>query len=197
MDESSQAIAALLSRVRARDAASAEALVEALYPAVIAVVERRRPRSVDAEDIAQEVFLKFFQHFDGFRGGEMALVAWVRRIAFTTCLNHHRARKARPELRWADLPEAQQLALEASKAEGATLSPAEQASGRDLLEALLSQLPPRERSLVELVDVEQRSWQEVKALTGWSAVNIRVRLFRARRKLRAVFGELMKDHESP
>jgi RNA polymerase sigma-70 factor (ECF subfamily) len=197
MDESSQAIAALLPRVRARDAASAEALVEVLYPVVIAVVERRRPRSMDAADIAQEVFLKFFQHFDGFRGGEMALVAWVRRIAFTTCLNHHRARKARPELRWADLPAAQQLALEASQADGTTPSPAEQAAGRDLLEALLSQLPPRERSLVELVDVEQRSWQEVKALTGWSAVNIRVRLFRARRKLRAVFGELMKDHESP
>ena len=196
MDESSQAVAVLLPRVRARDAASAEALVEALYPAVIAVVERRRPRSVDAEDIAQEVFLKFFQHLDGFRGGETALVAWVRRIAFTTCLNHHRARKARPELRWADLPEEQQLALEASQADRATPSPAEQAGGRDLLEALLSQLPPKQRLLVEMVDVEQRGWQEVKALTGWSAVNIRVRLFRARRKLRAVFAELMKDHES-
>ncbi len=195
MDESNQAVAVLLPRVRAREAAAAEALVELLYPAVMAVVERRRPRSVDAEDIAQEVFGKLFQHLDGFRGGAPELGAWVRRTAFTTCLNHHRWRKSRPELRWADLPEEQLAALEAVHADTAATSPAEQAGGRDLIETLLAQLPPKERLLVEMVDVEQRGWEEVKALTGWSAVNIRVRLFRARRKLRRIFNELLKSDE--
>lgn len=195
MDESSQAIAALLPGARARDAAAAGALVAALYPVVMAVVERRRPRSVDAEDLAQEVFLKLFQHLDDFRGGGPELIAWSRRTAFTTCLNQHRRRKSRPELRWADLSDDQVAALEAVHAATADPTPAEQAGGRDLIEALLSRLAPKERLLVELVEIEQRGGEEVQALTGWSAVNIRVRLFRARRKLRRLFGELVKEHE--
>lgn len=195
MDESNQAIAALLPRVRARDAAAAEALVAALYPVIIAVVERRRPRSVEAADITQEVFLKLFRNLDQFRGGAPELEAWTRRTAFTTCLNLHRRRKSRPELRWADLSEDQVAALDTVNAEAADPSPAEQAGGHDLLEALLSQLSPKERWLVEMVDVEQCGWEEVKAVTGWSAVNIRVRLFRARQKLRHVLGKLLKEHE--
>ena len=195
MDASSQAIATLLPRVRARDAAAAEALVEALYPVVIPVIERRRPRDVEANDIAQEVVLKLFTHLDDFRGDGPALLAWARRTAFTTCLNHHRRRKTRPELRWADLSEEQQAAVEATGADPHEPSPAERASARDLLETLLAQLPPKDRLLVQMVEIDQCPWDEVQALTGWSAVNIRVRLFRARRRLRRVLGPLLHDHE--
>lgn len=195
MDESNQAIAALLARARTRDAPAAEALVNCLYPAVMTVVERRRPRAVDAEDIAQEVFLKMFQHLDGFRGGPLELEAWLRRTAFRACLDHHRRLKCRPELRWADLSEDQLAALNAINAADADPSPADQAGSRDLVAALLSGLSPKDRLLVEMLDMERRGWEEVRELTGWSAVNIRVRLFRARRKLRGILAALLEHDE--
>lgn len=195
MDESNQALDALLARARTRDAAAAEALVTALYPTVMAVVGRRRPRSVDAEDIAQEVFLKMFQCLETFRGGPRQLEAWLRRTAFTTCVSHHRYQKCRPELRCADLSEDQLTALQAISKSDADLSPAEQAGARDLVEALLSRLSPKDRSLIEMVDLEQRDWGGVKEITGWSAVNIRVRLCRARRKLRRILAELTQQHD--
>jgi len=48
-----------------------------------------------------------------------------------------------------------------------------------------------------LLELEQRPLDEVQQLTGWSRINIRVRLHRARRKLRRALARLLKDHELP
>ncbi|MGC8989852.1 MAG: RNA polymerase sigma factor, partial [Verrucomicrobiia bacterium] len=184
MDDANQALAALLSRARARDAAAAEALVAAFYGAVMAVVERRRPKSVDAGDIAQEVFLKMFQRLDDFRGGPSELEAWLRRTAFRTCLDHHRRQRSRPEVRWADLSEDERAALDAIGRGDTDYSPAERAGGRELVDLLLSSLSAKERLLIEMLNLENRGMEEVQQLTGWSEINIRVRVYRARRRLR-------------
>jgi RNA polymerase sigma-70 factor (ECF subfamily) len=191
MDDANQGLAALLSRARARDAVAAEALVSAFYGVVMAVVERRRPRSVDAEDIAQEVFLKMFQRLDDFRGGPRELEAWLRRTAFRTCLDHHRYHRSRPEVRWADLSEDERAALNALGRGDTDFSPAEWVGGRELVDLLLSHLSAKERLLIEMINLENRAMAEVKELTGWSEINIRVRVYRARRKLRRVLTALM------
>jgi len=141
------------------------------------------------------VFLKIFTNLDGFRGPASSLEAWARRIAFRTCLNQLRHQRSRPELRWADLSEEQVEALDSVVLVGREPDPGQQASARELLGALLAQLPPKERTLLELLELEQRSLDEVQRLTGWSRVNIRVRLHRARRKLRRALARLLKDHE--
>ena len=188
---------ALLERTRQRDPAAAEALVEFLHPAVMAVIHRRLPRGTDPQDLAQDVFLKIFVNLDGFRGSATSLEAWARRIAFRTCLNQLRRQRSRPELRWADLPEEQVEMLESVVLVSHEPDPGQQASARELLGALLAQLPPKERTLLELLELEQRSLDEVQQLTGWSRINIRVRLHRARRKLRRALARLLKDHEQP
>ncbi|MCX8107557.1 MAG: sigma-70 family RNA polymerase sigma factor [Verrucomicrobiae bacterium] len=196
MDESELALTTLLARARARDPAAAEELVSVLYPVVMAVVERRRPRSVEAEDIAQEVFLRMFCHLDKFRGGPRELEAWLRRTAFRVCLDHHRYLESRPEIRWVDLTEEQRNALDAIYRGNGNPTPAEVACARDLVNALLSGLTAAERSLVEMVQLEKLDMEKVQQITGWSMVNIRVRMFRARRKLRRMLAKLLSDHES-
>jgi RNA polymerase sigma-70 factor (ECF subfamily) len=187
----------LLDRARQRDPAAAEALVDHLYPAVIAVVRRRLPRGTDEQDLAQEVFLRIFSHLDSFRGDASSLEAWARRIAFTTCLNALRHRHRRPECHWTDLSPGEQQALEASTLATDPPTPDQGLGARELLDRLLSTLDPADRSLIEWVDLEQRTPAEVRELSGWSAVNIRVRLFRARRKLRQALAQLQEPHESP
>ncbi len=186
---------ALLARTRQRDPEAAAALVEFLYPAVMAVIQRRLPRGVDPRDLAQDVFLRMFTHLDGFRGSAASLEAWARRIAFRTCLNQLRRQRARPELRWADLPEEQADLLDSVLLVGHEPDPGQQAAARELLGTLLAQLPPKERTLIQLLELEQRTLDQVQELTGWSRVNIRVRLHRARAKLRRALARLLKTHE--
>jgi RNA polymerase sigma-70 factor (ECF subfamily) len=186
---------ALLHQVRRRDSDAATRLVERLYPVVMAVVHRRRPRNADPEDMAQEVFLKLFAGLPAYRGGGASLEAWARRIAFTTCLNQIRHEQRRPELRWTDLTEPQAATLEALSADDSNATAADTVAARDLVQVLLNQLPAPERLLLELIDLEQRPLDEVRTLTGWSAVNIRVRCFRARRRLRRLLQRLQPHHE--
>ena len=197
MDDTTKDLDALLAAVRAGDADAATLLVERLYPVVMAVVHRRRPATASVEDMGQEVFLKLFAGLPTFRGGGASLEAWARRIAFTTCLNQLRHEARRPELRWADLGEEQAACVESLLQTEAPSEPRHRAAARELVAVLLRQLPAAERLLLELIDLEERPMADVCRLTGWSAVNVRVRCFRARRRLRHALKQLLKEHERP
>ena len=68
------------------------------------------------------------------------------------------------------------------------------ASARELVDHLLSQLPADDRLVISLLDLEQRSVREIASLTGWSVTLVKVRAFRARRKLRKLT-EAFKEQE--
>src|SRR5476651_1253680 len=105
-------LAGCLDRVRKRDQQAARELVEHLHPLVIRIVRSHLPRRVLEEDLAQEVFLKMFTRIDQYKG-EVPFTHWVSRIAVTTCIDHLRAQKRRPEFRWADLSEGEADVLDA------------------------------------------------------------------------------------
>jgi RNA polymerase sigma-70 factor (ECF subfamily) len=59
---------------------------------------------------------------------------------------------------------------------------------------LLSQLPSEDRLVISLLDLEERSVKEIAAITGWSVSLVKVRAFRARRKLRKL-AAVIKERE--
>ena len=181
----------LLPQVRARDEAAARELVEALYPVVARVVRAHLPRRDDPEDLMQEVFLKMFSKLDQFRGA-VPFEHWVSRIALTTCFDHFRRQRARPELRWADLPEEQQTVLETVSG-GEEPADADAPQAMALLGRLLDQLPQLDAWLIREVDLKERSLADVCSETGWNGGAARVRLFRARRRLQALYNKLDKQ----
>jgi len=191
MADSGPDVAALLARVRRRDEDSARALVEHLYPLVLKIVRAHLPRRVAEEDLAQDIFLKMFTHLDQFRGG-VPFEHWVARIAVTTCLDQLRAQRRRPELRWADLGEAETDVLEAVLSRGEDAHPAQALAAREIVGRLLERLSPADRLVVTLLDLEDRSLAEIRSMTGWNETLIKVRAFRARRKLRKLLNELEK-----
>jgi RNA polymerase sigma-70 factor (ECF subfamily) len=190
-DSGTDDLSALLPRVRRRDEHAARALVERLYPLVLKIVRAHRPRRVAEEDLAQDIFLKMFAHLDQFRGG-VPLEHWVARIAVTTCLDQLRAQRRRPELRWADLSETETEVLEAVLMRGEDAHPAQGLAAREIVGRLLEQLAPADRLVITLLDLEGRSLAEIRALTGWNETLIKVRAFRARRKLKKLLNELEK-----
>ncbi|MBM3858448.1 MAG: sigma-70 family RNA polymerase sigma factor [Verrucomicrobia bacterium] len=174
--------------IHSRDQAAARRLIATLYPDVIAIIRRRLPRRVAEEDLAQEVFARFFERL-GEYDGRAPVSHWIARIAVNRCIDHLRAEKRRPELRWADLTETEADALTATLA--SEDPPASDA--HELAVKLLDLLGPEDRLVVTMLDLEGHSVTEVREATGWHEGAIRIRAFRARRKLRKEILKLEKQ----
>jgi len=187
--------AGCLERVRARDQAASRQLVEQLYPQVIRIVRSHLPRRVAEEDLAQEIFLKMFTRLEQYQGA-VPFPHWVSRIAVTTCIDQLRAQKRRPEFRWADLPEEQADVLDNVMTDQRDTAPGEALAARELVDKLLGQLKPEDQMVVRMLDLEQKTLAEISALTGWNQTLIKVRAFRARRKLQKLFKDLQQQEKS-
>lgn len=167
---------------RSEDAA--QILVDGLYPQIIAIVRRHLPFRMDEDDLAQEVFVKLFTGLHLYNAQGWPLENWVSRVTLNVCRDHLRRRACRPELRWADLGEGEQRAVEAVLLSRDAPPEALADDARRLLHKLLDTLAANDRLVVTLIDIEEKSPTEVAALTGWSRVLVNVRSFRARRRLR-------------
>ena len=183
MAEAALDVAQCLKQVRGGDDDAARRLVEHLHPLVMKIVRAHRPRRLAEEDLAQDIFLKVFERLEQYRGG-VPFEHWVSRVAVTTCLDALRAQRRRPELRWADLTENEGAALDAVLKSKTDAHPADAMSAREVVGKLLEQLNAEDRLVVTMMDLEEKSVAEVRELTGWNETLIKVRAFRARRKLR-------------
>ena len=188
-------VAGCLTLVRAGDQRAARELVEHLFPLVIRIVRSHLPRRVAEEDLAQEVFLKMFSRLAQYQGA-VPFTHWVSRIAVTTCIDHLRAQKRRPEFRWADLSESEADVLDAVLTNERDVPANDALAATELVQKLLGQLKPDDQLVLRLLDLEQKTIAEIAALTGWSQSLIKVRAFRARRKLQKLFLELRKKERS-
>jgi RNA polymerase sigma factor (sigma-70 family) len=184
-----------LERVRRRDQTAARQLVEHLYPLVIRIVRSHLPRRVAEEDLAQDIFLKMFTRLAQYQGN-VPFSHWVSRIAVTTCIDQLRAQKRRPEFRWADLSESEAEVLDNVLTDERDTTPGDALAARELVHKLLGQLKPDDRLVIQLLDLDQKTIAEISAQTGWNQTLVKVRAFRARRKLQKLFQELQSKEKS-
>jgi RNA polymerase sigma-70 factor (ECF subfamily) len=181
MDDSDPS--ALVEAALRHDDEAARELVRRLYPLVAKIVRGHRPRRTSEEDLCQMILIKMFQKLNQF-SAKVPLEHWVSRIAVNTCLNQIASEKVRPELRHADLSEEEQAVVQNLAASSEELAPDRQFASRQLVEHLLDLLKPAERLVIDLLYLQQRSVAEIRQLTGWSTSLIKVRAFRARRKMK-------------
>lgn len=176
-------LAACVARIRAGDARAAEELVHHLAPLVRRIVGNRVPWQQSPEDLVQEVFFKIFTRLDQY-AGIMPFEHWATKVAVNVCHDSQRRQQRNRELRCTDLSETDSQVLENLAAEQAGTELDDGVAARELAGKLLASLSPEDRLVLTLLDLESRSAAEVQAVTGWSITSIRVRAFRARRKLR-------------
>ena len=184
-------LAGCLDRVRRRDQDAARELVEHLYPLVIRIVRSHLPRRVAEEDLSQEIFLKMFTRLAQYQGA-VPFSHWVSRIAVTTCIDHLRAQKRRPEFRWADLSETEAEVLDNVITNENDVPANDAMAAHELVYKLFDQLKPDDQLVIRMLDLEQKTIAEISAITGWNQSLIKVRAFRARRKLQKLFQELQR-----
>lgn len=172
-----------------RDEAAARALIDALYPLVTRIVRRHATGHDSPEDLAQEVFARWFAQLDRYQPS-LPLENWTARLALNVCRNRWRHQARRPELRWEDLAPAERAAAEAVFHTEAPLSAALDSDAHSLLLKLLATLPADDRLVLSLFHLEEKSLEDIAALLGWSRVRVKVRAFRARARLRQALAAL-------
>ena len=186
---------ALLEGVRRGDQAAARDLVTALHPLVRKIARAHLPRRVDEEDLAQEIYLKVFSRLDQYRG-VVPFPHWVSRIAVTTCIDQLRFQQRRPELRWADLSETEAEVLDAVLTTENSGREPDVLAAKELVGRLIEQLNPADRMVITLLDLEQKSVAEISRAMGLGQSLVKVRAFRARRKLRKLLEQLERREQS-
>lgn len=175
----------LVQQVRSGDPTAAPKLVEILYPLVIRIVRSHLPVRSSEEDLAQEVFIKLFSVLAQYTEKPgIAFENWVARVAVRTCLDALRAERRRPETRWADLTPNEAIWVDFLVSEQAAPPEESPSDALAAVELLLGQLAPRDRLVIHLLDLEEKSVKEVSAITGWSTTMVKVQAFRARGKLK-------------
>jgi RNA polymerase sigma-70 factor, ECF subfamily len=167
------------------EAGAMDALIRASYADVYALAYRLVRDRDDAADVTQEVFMRVLRSVRGFRG-DAAFGTWLHRITVNAALTTMRKRSRRPMLgvEAIGMPGREYGAALADQDAG----PEERAERAELLdraEAAVAALPESARTVVVLRDVEGLSTAEVAARTGLSETAVKVRLFRARERLRA------------
>jgi RNA polymerase sigma-70 factor (ECF subfamily) len=175
--------AELLARWRAGEDGAGQCLCERHGQLVQRIVRAHRPRACAPDDLVQEVFLTMFARSERYaeRAGT-PFAHWLSRLAVHVCRDALRAEARRPSDAGISAEAADALAWLRT---GAADARHDAEAARELVEILLATLPPADRLVLTLLDLEGRSVAEIAALTGWSRTLVKVRAFRARRRLRA------------
>ncbi len=185
-------IDAYAKRARAGDEAAVNQLYDRLYPTVLRIVRAHQPLQTSEEDLVQMVFIKAFTKLEQF-SGTVPFEHWIARIAVNTCLKQLNHERVRRELRWVDLTEQEERVVRTLAATRDDLPVSETVAARELVSKLLGHLSPADRLVVTLLHLEGRSVQEVSQLTGWSRPLVKVRAFRARRRMKHLLNQLLCD----
>ena len=166
------------------DAAFAR-IVEHYQRAVFALAWRMTHDAAAAEDFAQEVFLRLWRKFHTF-DPRRPLRPWLLRLATNVCINA--LKKHTVATSSLHIGEDDEAPWEPPSHRP---GPVRLAEGRELarrLEDAIGQLPDDYRLVVTLRHLEGLSYEEISDVLGWPLGTVKVRLFRARERLRRMLG---------
>ena len=185
---------ALLARAKNGDSLAFEEIVHAQEATVYHLALRQLGSREDAEDAAQEVFLKAWTALSSFRG-ESKLSVWLYRITSNVCTDMLRKRKETVSLSAEnDDGEAMELELPDER-----FDPAAIAERRDLREQVgkaLNALPADARDILVLREIGGQSYDEIAETLSLDVGTVKSRIFRARKKLCALLEGNFSDADA-
>ncbi len=164
--------AELVAASRRGDEASFAALVRRHQTRVFSLAGRFFRRREDVEEIAQETFFAAWRRLGTYEA-RAPFEHWITRVCLRRCYARLAARRRREE----PLPQSDPAA------------PAHDPAAAIDIERLLARLSPADRFVLLLLDGEGWSAKEIAERIGWTVTNVKVRAFRARRRLRRVLEE--------
>jgi len=177
----------LVRRVGAGDGPACAALVDRHLSRILGLAGRMLGSRAEAEEVAQEVFLRVWQQAGRWRAGEARFSTWLHRVAVNLCQDRLRRRR--------------ETSLEAAGDPPSPDPPPEAALQRDAVVArvgaALRQLPERQRTAILLSHYQELGNVEAAAVLGVSVEALESLLARGRRRLKELLagdvGDLMGE----
>jgi RNA polymerase sigma-70 factor (ECF subfamily) len=183
----------LVNRARRGDLAAYDELVRRYQERIYATVYHMTSNHEDANDLAQEAFIKAFQALKTFKGGS-SFYTWVYRIAVNKTINFLKQRKNRSQMSLNDVDfnaehDPDLVALVSDK------TPRREVNLGELQEKLneaMQKLSEPHRLVVTLHDVQGLSHEEIAKIMDCNIGTVRSRLFYARQQLQAYLSDYLK-----
>src|SRR5450432_1436858 len=184
---------ALVHRARQGDLAAYDDLVKRYQERIYATIYHMTSNHEDANDLAQDSFIKAFQALKSFKGGS-SFYTWLYRIAVNKTINFLKQRKNRINMSLNDLdfntennPDLVALISEKTPQRDAGLKELQ-----EKLNAAMLKLSEPHRLVVVLHDVQGMSHEEVAQVMDCNIGTVRSRLFYARQQLQSLLTDYLK-----
>ena len=166
-------------RILSGDYDAFEELIQRYKPYVFKIVAGM-VAAPDVEEVAHETFIRVFKGLSAYRG-EAPFQHWLSKVTVRTCYDYWRQRKPVPVVALSD-DQIRALELEVASLRIAEEGAVERA--KEIVDWALNHLSPPDRLAFSLLYLEEMSMKEVGQTLGWSLAQVKIRSYRARKKLR-------------
>jgi RNA polymerase sigma factor (sigma-70 family) len=184
---------ALVKRAQGGDLRAYDDLVRRFQQRIYGTIYQMTSNHEDANDLAQETFIKAYQAIHSFKG-DSSFFTWLYRIAVNKTLNFLKSRKNKTQLSLNDLdfnlendPEILGLIVEHTPQRDAGL-----AELQEKLNAAMQKLSEVHRLVVTLHDIQGMSHEEIGAIMNCNTGTVRSRLHYARQQMQGLLADYLK-----
>lgn len=174
-----------------------EGLVRRYQAHVINMVKRHVPER-DVEETAQEAIVRAYRSLSSYRSKGRGFKAWLSTVTIRACYDYWRKTYRSKEVPLSSLSDDHKRWIEQVAAQESSQSMRAKAASdeaRKVLDWGLSHLSAEDRMVLELVYFEELTGREAAELLGWTTTNVKVRAFRARRKLEKILQEIIEEQQ--
>jgi RNA polymerase sigma-70 factor, ECF subfamily len=171
----------LIERYKSGDMTAFDELMIRYERQIYRLCYRFTSNADDARDLAQEVFIKAFEHLSDFRK-ESSLKTWLYRVATNHCINHVKS----------NAQQFVEVTETIRQTESTVQLELEEKQQREHFRRMVTKLPPKQRAILELRIHEQLSYEEIATMSNRSVSTIKASVFFALEKLRKLVKEPVK-----
>lgn len=161
----------LIGRILDGDTSGYAVMVDRYKDLAFTIAFRILGKREDAEEVVQDAFVKAFQNLSSFRQ-KAKFSTWLYRIIYNTAISKHRQKKPG----WQQIEE---ITVPDNTAEFMS----EEEDRHKILETAMQQLPEEDRILLTLYYIDESSVDDLHSILGISKANVKIKLFRARKRL--------------
>ena len=183
-----------IERAQSGDDAAFNTIVLAYRKRILGTVYRMIGRGDDVEDVGQEVFVRLYFSLKQLRAPQV-FEPWLYRLTINACYDYLRKKRRVMDVRMADLSEEQVVAADIALSGKRALDEKEKESVKELLDILLDRVSAEDRALLTLKEVQGLSLKELSGIYEVNTNALKVRLFRARKRVLEAYNEMAQNHE--
>lgn len=176
----------LIRRAQGGDDVAFTQLVQAHRKRILGTIARLIGRPEDVDDVGQEVFVRLYFSLDQLRSPDV-FEPWLYRLTVNAAYDYLRKQRRRSEARMADMSEQQVLMADAALGTRVSNEENDRARTREFVQSLLAEVSEEDRILLTLKEIEGLSLKELEAVYGVNENALKVRLFRARKRVMRAF----------